>query len=93
MTQPNLEMLTHLKTTGELEAGGQVRLGERFNITSKSPEEYSKIRSSCYCYIIEQKGSEFFYDCFVGLKGHMCKHVVGLMFKIGKLEITGDVRS
>ena len=50
-----------------------------------------KIRSSCY--IVEQKGSEFYCDCPVGSKGHMCKHSVALMYKCGILEVTSDVRS
>ena len=50
-----------------------------------------KIRSSCY--IIEQKGREFYCDCFIGSKGHLCKHSVGLMYKTGTLEVTSDVRS
>ena len=79
------------KTAEDLQEIAAVRLSERFEISSKSLEDYIKIRSSCY--IIEQKGLEFFCDCFVGSKGHMCKHAVGLMFKLGLLEITGDVRS
>ena len=68
------------------------RLDQRWETTSRrSFDENIKIRSSCY--IIEQKGREFYCDCFVGSKGHLCKHSVGLMYKTGTLEVTSDVRS
>ena len=67
------------------------RLDQRWETTSRSFDESIKIRSSCY--IIEQKGKEFYCDCFVGSKGHLCKHSVGLMYKTGTIEVTSDVRS
>ena len=34
-----------------------------------------------------------FCDCPVGQKGKLCKHCVGLLYKIGQLEVTSEVRS
>ena len=45
------------------------------------------------CHIIEQVGNDYFCDCHEGIKGRLCKHSVGLMYKCGTLEITSDVRS
>ena len=68
------------------------RLSHRFNSSLlTSFDEYLKIRSSCY--LVEQIGSEFFCDCYEGMKARVCKHAVGLMYKTGVLEISSDVRS
>ena len=67
------------------------RLDQRFDERNTNFQDYVKVRSSCY--IVEQKGSEFYCDCFEGSKGRVCKHTVGLMYKCGLLEVTSDVRS
>ena len=78
-------------SSGDLKELAVTRLDQRWENTCKSFDDYLKIRSSCY--IIEQKGNEFYCDCFIGSKGNLCKHAVGLMYKLGKLEVTSDVRS
>ena len=42
---------------------------------------------------MEQVGTEFYCDCFEGMKARVCKHAVGLIFKTSALEISSDVRS
>ena len=65
---------------------------ERFEIPeSQTFDESVKVRQSCH--LIEQINDEFFCDCPPGIKGKMCKHEVGMMYKTGILEITSDVRS
>ena len=45
----------------------KIRLSKRFNSTSlESFDEYVKIRPSCY--LVEQVGTEFYCDCFEGMK-------------------------
>ena len=38
-------------------------------------------------------GSDFFCNCPVGMKGKICKHTVGLLYKNSLLEITEEVRN
>ena len=78
-------------TDSNLKELGTQRLDQRYNVKSSSFDEYLKMRTSCY--IVEQKGSEFFCDCYEGSKGRLCKHSVGLMYKCGVLEVTPEVRS
>ena len=54
-------------------------------------EEFVRTRSSCW--IIEEKGGQYYCDCFSGIKGKLCKHSVGLMYKTKILTETEDVRS
>ena len=54
-------------------------------------EEFVQIRSSCW--IIEEKGGQYYCDCYFGIKGKLCKHTVGLMYKTKVLTETEDVRS
>ena len=64
----------------------------RFEIPEcQSFDESMKIRQSCH--LVEQVNNEFFCDCPLGIKGKMCKHTVGLLYKTGIMEITSDVRS
>ena len=58
---------------------------------SKTFEEYTKMRSSCW--ILEEVEGEFFCDCPIGMKGKLCKHTVGMMFKTEVLAVTSEVRS
>ena len=37
------------------------------------------------CWIVEEMEGEFYCDCCMGIKGRLCKHAVGLMYKTGKL--------
>ena len=59
--------------------------------TWRGDDEYVRIRTSCW--ILEQKGKNFYCDCPIGSKGHMCKHFPGICYKLGLLEVTADVRS
>ena len=64
----------------------------RFDVSRHSSFDDAMItRQSCH--IIEQVGKDYFCDCHEGIKGRLCKHSVGLMYKCGTLEITSDVRS
>ena len=67
------------------------RIKNREIPTSETFDEYVKMR--CSCWIIEQKDDDFYCDCPVGMKGKMCKHTVGLMYRTGLLEESSDVRS
>lgn len=68
------------------------RLKSRFDVSRHSSYDDAMItRQSCH--IIEQVGKDYFCDCHEGIKGRLCKHSVGLMYKCGTLEITSDVRS
>ena len=75
----------------DLKALAMERMGQRFQITSNHFDEYVRIRTSCW--ILEQKGKNFYCDCPIGSKGHMCKHFPGISYKLGLLEVTADVRS
>ena len=74
---------------------GKHRFAERKVPTVTSFEEYREMRQSCW--ILEERQvdgkSDFFCDCPVGQKGKLCKHCVGLLYKIGQLEVTSEVRS
>ena len=59
--------------------------------SSKSFNEFIQTRSSCW--LVERREGLFFCDCYNGIKGRICKHAVGLMYKTGDLEVTDDVRS
>ena len=80
-------------TTGlSLKDCAKERLKSRFDVSRHSNfDEAMKIRQSCH--IIEQVGTDYFCDCHEGIKGRMCIHSVGLMYKCGQLEVTSDVRS
>ena len=68
------------------------RLKSRFDVSRHSSfDDAMMTRQSCH--IIEQVGNDYFCDCHEGIKGRLCKHSVGLMYKCGTLEITSDVRS
>ena len=68
------------------------RILTRFDNSSfKNFDEMVETRSSCY--IVEQRGNNFFCDCPLGIKGKLCKHSVGLLYKTKVLDITPDVRS
>ena len=58
---------------------------------SSSFDEYMSIRTSCW--ILEERNGDFFCDCPVGMKGKLCKHTVGMLYKEGHLEPTSDVRA
>ena len=47
------------------------RMRVRLEPESETFDEYIEIRKSCW--IVEQRGDEFFCDCPQGLKGHYCK--------------------
>ena len=54
-------------------------------------DDFLKIRSSCW--LVERRGGEYYCDCFNGIKGRLCKHAIGIMYKTGDLMVTEDVRS
>ena len=58
---------------------------------AKDFDEFVMIRSSCW--VIEEKGGQFYCDCYNGIKGKLCKHSVGLLYKTKGLTETEDVRS
>ena len=59
--------------------------------TSSSFDEYISMRTSCW--ILEERNGDFFCDCPVGMKGKLCKHTVGMLYKEEYLEATSDVRA
>ena len=67
------------------------RLSGRFEISSRSFDDHMTRRSSCW--IVEQKGENFYCDCPTGSRGFVCKHFVGLSYKLGLLQVTEDVLS
>ena len=54
-------------------------------------DDFLKIRSSCW--LVERRGGEYYCDCYNGIKGRLCKHAIGIMYKTGDLMVTEDVRS
>ena len=79
-------------TEDSLKEIAKQRIMERFEIPeSQTFDESMKVRQSCH--LIEQINDEFFCDCLPGIKGKMCKHAVGMLYKTGIMEITSDVRS
>jgi len=69
----------------------KTRLANRELPTSPSFDAYLKMRSGCW--IIEERDGDFFCDCPVGMKGKLCKHTVGMLYKAGLLVASPDVRS
>ena len=68
------------------------RLKSRYNVSTFSNlDEAMKVRLSCH--LIEQSGENFYCDCKMGIKGHICKHSVALMYKCNILDIDSEVRS
>ena len=67
------------------------RLSGRFEISSRSFDDHMTRRSSCW--ILEQRGENFYCDCPKGSRGFICKHFVGLSYKLGLLQVTEDVLS
>ena len=68
------------------------RLKSRFDISRYSSfDEVMKVRHSCH--LIEHSGENFYCDCKMGIKGHLCKHSVALMYKCDILEVDSEVRS
>ena len=47
------------------------RMRERMVADNKSFASYMEVRKSCW--IIEERRGQFFCDCPLGFKGHMCK--------------------
>lgn len=69
----------------------KTRIQNRKVPCSKSFDEYLSIRSSCW--IVEERDGDFFCDCPIGMKGKLCKHTVGLLYREGHIEVTSEVRS
>ena len=69
----------------------KTRLAERKLPTSETFDEYKKMRQSCW--VLEERDGDFFCDCPVGMKGKLCKHTVGLLYKTERLVVTSEVRS
>ena len=42
---------------------------------------------------IGAEGDNFYCDCPIGSRGHICKHFPGISYKLGLLQVTDDVRS
>ena len=54
------------------------RLQKRKSPAFSTLQEYYNIRTSCH--IVEQVGRDFFCDCYHGMKGKLCCHVMGLTY-------------
>ena len=54
------------------------------NYQFKHFDDMVETRSSCY--IVEQRGNNFLCDCPLGIKGKLCKHSVGLLYKTKVLD-------
>ena len=52
-----------------------LKLEERSHPSNKSWDEKKKILTDCY--FIEERGGDFFGDCFEGIKGRYCEHSIG----------------
>ena len=83
---------SNTKEAGSLKELAKKRMALR-NDASFAPsfDDFLTIRSSCW--LVERKGGQYFCDCFNGMKGRLCKHAIGLMYKTGDLMVTEDVRS
>ena len=54
-------------------------------------DEYMNVRTSCW--ILEFRNGQFFCDCPVGMKGKLCKHMVGMCYMEGIMEVTSQERT
>ena len=80
------------KLDSTLKELGKERLATRFEIPSNTSfDKVMEVRNSCH--LVEQSGQDFFCDCFEGIRGRLCKHSVGLLYKTGTIEVDHDVRS
>ena len=71
---------------------GKQRLASRFKIPSNS--SFDKVMETIRsCHIVEQVGENFYCTCFEGIRGRLCIHSVGLLYKTGIIEVDNDVRS
>ena len=84
-SRSNTDSATSLKQLGK------ARLPERKLPTSDSFDEYKKLRQSCW--ILEERNGDFYCDCPLGMKGKLCRHSVGLLYKTERLIVTSEVRS
>ena len=80
-------------STSEILPKVKAKLAERANPSQKSWDEKKKILTSCW--LVEERGGDFFCDCYEGIRGRMCEHTVGMHFrnKTGKIPVTEDVRT
>ena len=71
----------------------KAKLEERKTPSAKQWDEKKKIVTSCH--LIEEKGNDFYCDCYEGIRGRMCEHTIGMYFrnKFGKIPVTEDIRS
>ena len=67
------------------------RLAGRFELSCQTFDDHMARRTSCW--IVEQRGSNFYCDCPKGSRGLICKHFVGLSYRLGILQVTEDVLS
>ena len=82
---------SNLSSTSSLKEAGKKRFEERKVPTVSTFDEYKRMRQSCY--ILEEREGDLFCDCYLGMKGKLCKHGTGLLYRTGKLEVTSEVRS
>ena len=80
-------------STSEILPKVKAKLAERANPSQKSWDEKKRILTSCW--LVEERGGDYFCDCYEGIRGRMCEHTVGMHFrnKTGKIPVTDDVRT
>ena len=77
---------------GDLTELAKVKLVERENPSvALSWDEKVKIKESCW--ILEERDGDFFCDCSLGFKGHLCDHTLGMHYRqeTGRLEASEQV--
>ena len=74
-----------------LESIAKKRIEARNNPVVKSLDEYKLLRNSCH--IIECVNTEFYCDCFIGIKGKICKHTMALMYDNDWFPVDDRLRS
>ena len=66
------------------------RVKERGDPTFAPFDEYKEVRTSCW--IVEERGGDFYCDCPVSMKGKLCKITTGFYYRQGMLEVSSHVR-
>ena len=69
-----------------------LRLQKRKKPSFLNIQEYFNIRTSCH--VIEQVDREFYCDCWKGIKGKICKHVMALTYaRVPQFEVLPSLKA
>ena len=61
-----------------------LRLEKRSNPQYSSLEEFFQIRRSCW--LVEQINGDFYCDCPIGIKGHLCKLGMAMWLRVMRID-------